>query len=43
MVYVEINLITYCILLDAYYVLEGQTVSTGESLQQCFSLHGIDL
>jgi len=40
--YVEINLIMYCILPDAYYFLEGHTVSTGEFLQQCFSLHRID-
>jgi len=27
---------------DVYCVLEGHTVSTGEFLLQCFSLHGID-
>jgi len=40
--YVEIKRITYCILPDAYYVLEGHIVSSGEFLQQCFSLHRID-
>jgi hypothetical protein len=40
--HLDINLITYCLLPDAYYVLEGHTASTGEFLQQCFSLHGID-